>query len=257
VAEEAPSSAAAPAAVQPAAVQPTPPEPAPAPLPEESPAPFAERSRLGFLPAYGATWREVAARPEEFFSRLRGDRAASAVLYGLLSGTVGLFVSRFYSILNERHWYDASRDVVETLPPDTAQVVERYLPYLATRFSLWEALTSPLKIMVGILVGAVVMHLFLLLFRARPRGFRTTLTTVGYGFGISILLAVPVCGFPVTAAWLAVVLVVGLAAAHRCSRGKAAAAVLLPGVLVILFGFGTWLRGMFALVDTVRGAGGP
>ena len=252
MAEEVPSSAAAPAAPRPA-----PPEPSSAPSAGGVPAPFAERARLGFLPAYGATWKEVAARPEEFFSRLRGDGVASAVLYGLLSGTVGLFVSRFYSILNQRHWYDASRDVVETLPPDTAQVVERYVPYLATRFSLWEALTSPLKILVGLLVGAVAMHLFLLLLRARPRGFRTTLTTVGYAFGISILLTVPVCGFPVTAAWLAVVLVVGLAAAHGCTRGKAAVAVFLPGVLVILFGFGTWLRGMFALVETVRGAGGP
>ena len=221
------------------------------------PAPFAERARLGFLAAYGETWKEVAARPEAFFSRLGPDGAGSAVLYGLLSGTVGLFVSRFYAILNQRHWYDASRDVVETLPPDKAQLVERYLPYLATRFSFWEALTSPLKILVGILVGAVAMHLLLLLFRARPGSFRTTLAAVGYAFGITILLAVPVCGFPVTAAWLAVVLVVGLAAAHRCTTGKAAAAVFLPGVLVILFGFGTWLKAMFALVDTLRAAGGP
>lgn len=221
---------------------------------EGSHPPFADRGSMPFMKGYFATLWAVATRPGAFFAEVRPDRPVRAVLFGLLSGGVGLFLASFYAVLNRLHWWDVSRDLKLALGPGKGGTVELYLPLLSTKFSLAEALAAPLKVLVGILVGAVAMHLLLLAMRAGPRGFAVTLTTVGYAFGLTILLVLPVCGFPVVATWLALALVFGLSAAHRCSLKAAAAAVFTPGVLVIVFGLRLWLRGMFTLVEAIRSA---
>jgi hypothetical protein len=218
--------------------------------------PFAARQGRAFLETYRATWRLAATKPGRFFGRARTDRSGAAVLFGLLSGSVGLFVSSFYSALNRLHWWDASRDVALELGPERSHVVDELLPYLATGFSFAEALTAPVKVLVGIFVGAGSIHLVLSLLRGRSRDFDATLSTVGYAFGVSILTALPVCGFPLVAVWLALVLILGIAAAHRCATWKAAVAVLTPGLVVLLFGIRPWLAGMFTLVRSLQGAVG-
>lgn len=219
-------------------------------------APWVERGARGFLPAYRETWKLAAWKPEEFFGRVRIDRSGTAALYGLVSGSIGLFVSSFYWALNRLHWWDASRDIALELGPERSAVVDRYLPYLATGFSLAEALTAPVKILVGLFLGAIAIHAVLVLLRAHGRGFDATLTVVGYAFGLTILLALPVCGFPLVAVWLLVSLVFGIAAAQRCELWRAAVAVLTPGLVVILFGVRPWLAAMFTLVRTFQGATG-
>lgn len=220
--------------------------------------PIVARAGRSLLAAWRDTWLLASLKPGRFFLHVRTDRSGTAVLFGLASASVGLFVSSFYSTVNRLHWWDASRDVALELGPGGQGVVDRYLPYLATGFSLAEALTAPLKVLLGIYAGAGAIHLLLVLLRARTRPFEATLTTVGYAFGVGVLLALPVCGFPLVAAWLALVLVLGVAAAHRASRARSAIAVFTPGALVILFAFRPWLAGMFALVRTLRtGLGAP
>jgi hypothetical protein len=221
--------------------------------------PFAVRGGRSFLVTYLATWKLAALVPGRFFGRMRTDRSGAAVLFGLLSGSVGLFVSSFYSALNRLHWWDASRDVKLELGPERGHLVDELLPYFATGYSFAEALTAPVKVLVGIYAGAAIIHLALVALRGRNAGFDTTLTVVGYAFGLSLLTALPVCGFPLVAVWMLLVLVLGVAAAQRTAAWKAAVAVLTPGLVVILFGFRPWLAGMFTLVRTLQGAlgGGP
>jgi len=117
---------------------------------------------------------------------------------------------------------------------------------------------SPLVAFIGIYLVAGVVHLLLLLFRGAPRGFDATLTVVGYAAGLGIVLAVPVCGSLVAMVWGLVVLIIGLGEAQRCGAGKAAAAVLLPGVLACVCCCGLLGLGVGALVEGAKqlGAGG-
>ncbi|MFT3913098.1 MAG: YIP1 family protein [Anaeromyxobacteraceae bacterium] len=222
-------------------------------------APWVERRTLGLVAAWRETFRLVAFKPGAFFESLKIDRSGTAALFGLVSGSIGLFVASFWSALNRLHWWDASRDVALQLGPGGSRLVDRYLPYLATGFSLAEALTAPVKVLVGLFLGAVAIHAMLVLLRAHSRGFDATLTVAGYAFGLTLLLAVPVCGFPLVAVWLLAALVFGVQAAQRCALWQAAVAVLTPGLVVILFGIRPWLAGMFTLVKTFQlatGAGG-
>jgi hypothetical protein len=84
---------------------------------------------------------------------------------------------------------------------------------------------------IGIYLGAAILHLLLRLFRGASRGFDATLTVVAYVNGLNLLLAVPACGWFLAGIWALVVSIIGLGAIHRCGTGKAAAAVLAPAVL--------------------------
>jgi hypothetical protein len=145
------------------------------------------------------------------------------------------------------------------MPPDQARVLEQLMPYLAGGGTLWSILASPITTLVGIYVGAGVLHLVLMLFRGAARGFDASLTTVGYAYGLWLLLAVPACGNLIALVWYVVVLIVGLAEAQRCGTGKAAAAVFLPGVLLCCCCGGLGMMGVFGLVKALGGAtqGGP
>jgi hypothetical protein len=222
----------------------------PRPGDEELDPPFAVREGKHLWDVYRHTWWLVAWKPGRFFARAKIDRSGTAVVFGFVSATLGLFVSSFYSAFNWRHWIDLSKDLPRA---ERSGVYHQVLPFLATGFSLAEALTAPVKVLFGLVFGAMWIHVALLLLRAGSRTFDATLTVVGYAFGLGALLALPVCGFPLVAAWMAIVLVLGVAAAQRCSLGKSAVAVLTPGLLVLVFGFRPWLQGMFALVKTLQG----
>jgi hypothetical protein len=196
----------------------------------ELPAPFAERGRIGWMTGYFETWKLVATKPQEFFGRVRIDRTGSAVLFGILSATVGNVVSSLYGWLAGAQSVAAMRELMEQMPAEQQAMFERFLPYM-TGGALWQILFAPVGAVIGIYVWAAIVHLLLLLFRGAGRGFDATLTVVGYGYGLMLLLAVPACGGLVAGIWFLVVLVIGLAAAQRCGQGRAAAAVLTPIVL--------------------------
>jgi hypothetical protein len=92
---------------------------------------------------------------------------------------------------------------------------------------------SPIFTLIKMFLVAGVLHVVLLMFQAGGRGFGATLTVVAYSQGVFLVAAVPQCGGLIAMIWQLVILIVGLAAVHRTTTGKSAAAVLLPGVLCI------------------------
>jgi hypothetical protein len=97
-----------------------------------------------------------------------------------------------------------------------------------------QALLAPLAALVGIYVVAAILHLVLLAIRGAPRGFDATLTVVGYGYGVYLLTALPMCGGLVAVVWFAVVAIIGLAEAQRSPTWKSALAVFSPFLLACL-----------------------
>lgn len=227
--------------------------------PEELPAPFAERQRLGFFPAYFETWKLAATRPQEFFRRVRIDQTGSAVLFGVISGVLGSVFQSLYSWVGREQLLIAFRHMMDKFPADQAQVFQQILPYLSGSGPVVGILLSPLSALIGIYLVAGVVHLLLMLFRAAGRGFGATLTTVGYGYAVMVLLAVPACGGLVALVWLAVVLVTGLAESQRCGTGKSALAVFLPLVLACCCCGGAATLGVLSVLKAFGGAtrGGP
>jgi hypothetical protein len=207
----------------------------PGPPPQgELPAPFVERARLGFFPAFFATFKLVATQPAELFRRVRIDQTGSAVLFGVLAATVGSAAAAVYAWLSGAASLAAMQEMLKQMPEAQARFMSFFLHGVSGTVTVAQIVLAPLFALIGIYLNAAVVHLFLLLFRAAPRGFDATLTVVGYATGLQLLLALPGCGSLVAAIWYLVVLIIGLGEAQRCGPGKSAAAVFAPVVLACL-----------------------
>jgi len=209
------------------------PLPPPPPAPGEVPSPFAERVRRGFFASFFETWKLASVEPQAFFARVRIDQLGSAVLFGVLASWVGSAVAALFGWLGGAAWMGAVRQAMQGIPGERSQIFERLALAMGGGATLIRVVLAPIFAVVFIFVGAGILHLFLLLFRGGARGFHATLTVMAYSSGVYLLSAVPVCGGVVAPIWQAVILVIGLAAVHRCSMGKSAGAVLLPLLLCV------------------------
>jgi hypothetical protein len=225
------------------------PPPGGVPAGPEQPAPFAERSRLGFVTSFFETWKLVATQPQAFFRRVRVDQTGSAVLFGVLAFTFGYAVQGLYGILAGAQTMGLLSRFAESMSEEQRELLAGYLAGMTGWTAALQILASPLVAFILVYLVAAVVHVVLLVLRATPRGFDATLTTVGYGFGLALLLAVPACGGLLFAVWSLVTLVVGLGEAQRCGPGKAAAAVFAPFVLLCLCCCGLGAVGVGGLMN--------
>jgi hypothetical protein len=170
----------------------------------------------------------VLTQPTAFFRAMpRQGGMGSPLLYAVLIGWVGLVVAAFYQAL--------FRSIVgpNMLPfgdrPELTAVmglVEGWGGFVA------QVVFGGLFVVIGVFVGAGILHLFLLLLGGAREGFEATFRVVSFAQATSVLFLVPLCGQPIAFVWTLVLYVIGLAEAHRISHGRAAAATLLPLLLV-------------------------
>jgi hypothetical protein len=205
----------------------------PAPGGEGESAPFARRRGQGFLSSFGQTWRLVAFEPRRFFRFVNVRESSSALLFGIVSFTIGTWISLAYALLAGGASSTALQHLLRRLPAGAVDpdAVMSTMQRATLRGALAQAVITPIAGLVGIYVLAAIVHVLLLAVRGGPRGFSGTLTVVSYAFGLFLLEALPMCGGVVALVWLVVVLIVGVAEAQRCGMGRAGFAVLTPALL--------------------------
>jgi hypothetical protein len=109
-------------------------------------------------------------------------------------------------------------------------------------------------IVVGLFVGAAILHLFVLIVgaaRTSASGFEGTFRVAAYASTASLAQVIPFVGGLVALVWGMVLAVKGIQRMHRTTTGRAAAAVLLPVVLVAVCIF----LAMIAILGLVFAAG--
>jgi hypothetical protein len=190
--------------------------------------PWENREQLGFAGAYVETTRQVLLEPTAFFSRMATTGGIGAPLvYGLLTGCAALVVASLYQLVFSSvmgSW--AAGFQGEDSP------FEKMLPFLGHGFGLaLQLLLAPVFALTSLFVGSALLHLCLMIFGGAKAGFEASFRVLCYAQATQLVQIVPICGGLIGGVWLLVVLIVGLAEAHRTSRGTAAAAVLVPLVL--------------------------
>lgn len=224
----------------------------PPPAGDGEAAPFVDRARLGFVASWIQTFKLAAFEPARFFRLVRLAPTGSAVLFGVVGSTLGAWVSLVFSYFTAAASFSAMEQLLRRMqdqgvdPRAFSWVFER-----ATGAALAvQALVAPLAALVGIYVVAGILHLVLLALRGAPRGFDATLTVVGYGYGVYVLTALPMCGGLVAVVWFAVVAIIGMAEAQRIPTWKSALAAFSPFLLACLcaclgtLGFYHWFSNM-------------
>jgi hypothetical protein len=222
------------------------------------PAPFADRARLGFATSWLQTFKLAAFEPARFFRLVRIQPAGSAVLFGVVGSTLGAWVSLIFTYFTAAASFSAMEQVLHRLqeqgvdPRAYSWFFER-----ATGAALAvQAVAAPLVALVSIYVVAAIFHVVLLIVRGAPRGFDATLTVVGYGYGIYLLTALPMCGGLVAVVWFAVAAIIGLSESQRSPLWKSALAVFSPLVLACLCAcFGA--AALMSAFSRMQGKSGP
>ena len=93
-------------------------------------------------------------------------------------------------------------------------------------------------VILGIFIGSGIVHLMLMLLGGQNYPFETTLRTIAYAHGSAAPIgAVPFCGGLIAMLWGLYAVVIGLSKTQEISVGKAAAAVLIPGLVCCAIAF--------------------
>jgi hypothetical protein len=116
---------------------------------------------------------------------------------------------------------------------------------------------APFGIILGLYLGAAIMHLFLMMVGAAKGGYTATFRVTGYSYAGYIFMVVPVVGGVVAAVWMIVVQIGGLAATHGTTRWRVVAAILIfIGVIVAIILAGALLVGCGAFLAQMGLEGG-
>lgn len=193
--------------------EPPPPQepPAPAPLPWEQPG-------YPLLEGLYETAKLIITSPSEAFARMSttGDLGRPLV-YAVIFGWIGVIASQIYQL--------AFRGAMWSFIPNMPRQSEFMVGPVANVVTM---IVAPVLILLGVFIGAAIIHLFLMMVGGASKGFATTVRVVCYASTTQVLQVVPFCGGIISAVWTIVLEIIGIAQAHRTTQGKAALAVLLP-----------------------------
>lgn len=152
----------------------------------------------------------------------RSGGPGAAIIYYLIIGVIGAGITLFWTTVLD---YSS---LSETL-------LGREQVQSSALSGIIEFLLSPLLLLATLYLVAGISHLILVMFDGAQSGFNTSVRVIAYAYSPVLFGVVPVLGSIVALVWTIVLAIVGLREAHLTSRGKAAAAVLLPaGCLFVL-----------------------
>ncbi len=206
--------------------------PAPPPLPEgaegDGGIPWERRKTLGFVAGLTETTQQVLTSPEAFFRRLAATAAGigDPLFYAVIVGYIGLVATSVYNAVFNATFGSAFSNLGDH--PEFA----RFLPLVQGGLGLVVNLVlGPIIIAVTLFIWAGILHLLLLLLGGGARGFEATFRVLAYASASNLFQIVPMCGSLIGAVYGIVLAIIGLSAVHGDSKGKTAAAVLIPLVL--------------------------
>jgi hypothetical protein len=204
--------------MQPPGTVPPPPPSGPPPAAPAQPLPW-EQPGYPFLEAVYETAKLILTAPSQAFARmsLTGD-IARPLLYAVIFGWIGVIANQAYSI--------ALRGAMMGWLSNLPGYNPRLMFGLPVAFSVVAMVIAPVLILIVVFVGALIVHLFLLIVGGANTGFSSTLKVMCYATTVQVFQVVPICGGMVGGIWALVLEIIGLAVAHRTTQGKSALGVL-------------------------------
>ena len=188
----------------------------------------ATQCRSGFLNALIETTKQVLSQPAAFFRAMPVTGGLGGpLLYAVIVGYIGLFASTIYNLV----FRSVLTSSLSRMGGNSD--IERLAGYMQGGAGLvMNLILGPLFIVIGLFVSAGIFHLVLLALGGAARGFEGTFRVAAYSQAASLFNIIPGCGGLIGLVYTLVLLVIGLSEAHGISRGKSAAAVLVPFVLI-------------------------
>jgi hypothetical protein len=195
--------------------------------------PWEHRHERGFANAFIETLAMVLTKPDQAFRTMKTEGGlAEPLIYALIGGCVGGIVSLLLSLgLQSMGLFAGQRDTFAALAGIGVG-------------SIALIVLVPVFIVIGLFIGAAVVHLCLMIVGGANKSFETTFRVLAFSHdSTGPLQIIPVCGGLISGVWALVVNCIGLARAHETTTGRAVLAVLLP--FIVCCGTGILLLIMF------------
>ncbi len=184
------------------------------------PIPWERRSSLGLIGAFSGTLIMSLTKPTEYFKRVPTMGGISTpMIYALISGLLGSWFNLAWQMLFI--YFGIFESAVQS--PDNTM-----------GFSILIAVLSPILIPMGLLVGAGIINLSLMMLGVRNNNYETTFRIVCYSSGPSVLAVFPVIGSMIGAFWSIALEAIGLREVYDISLRRAIAAVVLPIMFIFI-----------------------
>lgn len=223
-----------PGEVPPPPIGPAPPAPIPQPIAvtagttaDRQGLPWEHRHERGFLNAFIETLQMVLSRPGEAFTAMKTEGGVGEpLLYAFIGAGSGALVSFLFSFgLRSVGVFGDERTGFGALP---------WVGIGSAAFII----LIPVFIVVGLFIGAAVVHLCLMTVGGAKKSFETTFRVLSFTHGSTgPLQMIPLCGGVIAVVWGLIVNCIGLARAHEIETGRAVLAILLPLIVCCGGGF--------------------
>jgi hypothetical protein len=208
--------------------------------------PFEARERYGgFLGALWETWREACFSPGTLFEKVgQSEETGSPIVFAIICGSLGTIIM----LGLQMGWQGAMMGI----PGGARQAMGGMA--LTTGSFIVMAVLMPLFILVGLFIGAGILHLCLMICGGARKGFNTTLRVLCYAQSAQVFGVIPCCGGIIAGIWALVLEIIGLAKAHETDTWRAVLAVFLPVIVCGGIGIAVYVLAAAAFVGTM-GAG--
>ena len=179
-----------------------------------------------FFGDYFATVKMVLFKPGDFFGSLPVDAGiGKPLVFAIINGVIGFFFSVLWQMLFMMVGVGLSGEMT-----DMAAVMGGGIVGILAAVILF-----PIFFIIGLFIGAAVIHLFLLIVRGGDSGYQATFRTMAYVSPTYLFGIVPFLGSMVGGIWALILMIIGLAKMHRTGIGRVIIAVIvIPIVLTIL-----------------------
>jgi hypothetical protein len=183
--------------------------------------PWDDRKQKGFFAAFIETLQMVLTRPAEAFTVMKREGGfGEPLIYAVVGASVGAIVAFLFSILF--HSFGVFTDQRNPLGAMAGMGIG----------SIGFIILIPLFLVIGLFIGAAIVHLCLMLVGGANQPFETTFRVLAFSQGSTgVLQLIPVCGGVIACVWGIVVNCIGLARAHETDTGRAVLAIFLPLVV--------------------------
>jgi hypothetical protein len=183
--------------------------------------PWDERQARGFFNAFVETLVMVLTKPDATFRAMKIEGGlVEPLIYALIGGWLGGVVAFLFSLGFKSAGLFGNRN--NALGMLTGMGIG----------SIAFIILLPVMIVIGLFIGAAIVHLCLMIVGGANKTFEATFRVLAFSQGSTgPLQMIPVCGGLIAGVWGLVVTCIGLARAHETGTERAVFAVLLPLVV--------------------------
>jgi hypothetical protein len=180
--------------------------------------PWDERQARGFFNTFVETLVMVLTKPDAAFRAMKIEGGlVEPLIYALIGGWLGGVVAFLFSLGFKSVGLFGSRN--NAFGMLTGMGIG----------SIAFIILLPVIIVIGLFIGAAIVHLCLMIVGGANKTFETTFRVLAFSQGSTgPLQMIPVCGGLIAGVWGLVVTCIGLARAHETGTERAVFAVFLP-----------------------------